>query len=59
MQFKIIFINIIQDIGNCCIKKETKKTVLHLAVEKGNLEIIKLLLQNKSIDINVVDNILN
>lgn len=33
----------------------TKKTALHLAVEKENIEIIKYLLSHKNIDINAKD----
>ena len=33
-------------------KQRIKKAALHLAVEKGNLEIVNLLLKNKKIDIN-------
>ena len=32
-----------------------KKTALHIAVENNNIEIIKLLLENKNIDVNVKD----
>lgn len=32
-------------------------TTLHLAVEKGNIEIIKSLLQNNKIDVNIEDEI--
>ena len=34
-----------------------KNTVLHLAVDKGNIEMIKLLLKQKSINLNAVDEI--
>ena len=48
MKFKIISFNKI-------ILYYFYKTPLHLAVEKGYLEIIKLLLKNKDININVDD----
>ena len=32
--------------------KRHKETALHLAVKKGNLEIVQLLLSDKNIDIN-------
>ena len=44
MKFKIISFN-----------KNEQKAVLHLAVEKGNLEIIKLLLKKEDIDVNIED----
>ena len=31
------------------------KTPLYFAVEKGNIEIIKLLLQNNEIDVNILN----
>ena len=31
---------------------KTEKTVLYVAVEKGNLEIVQFLLENKNIDVN-------
>ena len=34
------------------------KTVLHVAIEKGNVEIIQLLLQHKNIDVNKVDSVM-
>lgn len=34
------------------------ETALHIAVEKNNIEIIKLLLQQKSINTNIKDDIL-
>lgn len=37
--------------------KRHKETALHLAVKKGNLEIIKVLLGNDAININVKDDI--
>ena len=46
MTFKIIYFK--DDI--------LEKTSLHLAVEKDDIEIVKLLLQHKDIDINVEDN---
>ena len=33
------------------------KGVLHIAVEKGNIDIIKILLSTKNIDVNVKDKI--
>lgn len=33
------------------------KTALHLAVERGNIDIIKALLANKNSDVNVEDSI--
>ena len=47
IKFKIISFNI--------ISIYFYKTPLHFAVEKGNLEIIKLLLKNKTIDTRVED----
>ena len=44
MKFKIISFN-----------KNEQKAVLHLAAEKGNLEIIKLLLKKEDIDVNIED----
>lgn len=35
------------------MKKLNEKTALHLAVEDGNIEIVKLLLQRDDIDINL------
>lgn len=35
------------------------KTPLYFAVEKGNIEVIKLLLANDKLDINVLNKILN
>ena len=35
------------------------KTALHIAVEKGNLEIIYLLTKREDIDYNALDGILN
>ena len=45
IEFKIIFFNGIQN----------QKTALHHAVEINNIEIVKLLLQKKGIDINILD----
>ena len=62
MKFKIIFFNDIQnsiynDIQNHIfqwnLKKKNYKTALYLAVEKENIEIIKLLLNNDKIDVNI------
>ena len=39
MKFKIFFFN--------------EKAALHIAVEKGNIELIKILLSNPNIDINL------
>ena len=51
-----IFFIIFYKIQNCSGNNQIKqKTALHLAVEIRNLEIIKLLLQNKEIDINIED----
>lgn len=30
------------------------KTALHIAIEKGNLEIVEMLLNNKNIDVNSI-----
>ena len=50
---KIISFNEIQKLsGDYQIEQ---KIVLHLAVEIGNLDIIKLLLEKKEIDINIED----
>lgn len=39
------------------IEKETyEKTALNVAIEKGNIDIVKLLLSNPKIDINIVSN---
>ena len=38
-----------------CRNFNLQQTALHLAVEKDNLEIVKLLLGKKDIDINLVD----
>ena len=35
------------------------KTVLYLAIEKENIEIVKLLLMNDKLDINVLNILLN
>lgn len=35
-----------------------KKTALHLAVEKNNVEIVQLLLKNKKIKVNIKDDII-
>ena len=50
MKFKIIYFNEILSLFY--------KTVLFTAVEKGNVEIIKLLLANDKIDVNIL-NIIN
>ena len=51
--FKIISFNWIQNRSDN--KPIEQKAALHLAVEKENIEIIKLLLENKYIDINIKD----
>lgn len=57
---KIFFKNYYNIITNYIIsrnfKVNIKKTALHSAVIKGNLEIIQLLLNRKDIDINIKDN---
>ena len=52
MIFKIIYFN---KIYNCIFFK----TVLHFAAEKGNADIIKILLAYKNINANIVDTILH
>ena len=32
----------------------THKTALHLAIEKGNIEMIQLLLENEKLDVNLL-----
>ena len=39
--------------ANTCYLKKNEKILLHLAIEKGYIEIIKLLLSNPTIDINM------
>ena len=39
--------------ANICYLKKKEKILLHLAIEKGYIEIIKLLLSNPTIDINM------
>ena len=46
LKFKIRYFYIVFNIGF------NKRTALHLAVEKENIEIIKLLLENKKLIIN-------
>ena len=55
MKFKIIYFNEISKNFNTVYI--TIKTVLHLAVEKGNIEIIKMLLSQSNIDINAKDEV--
>lgn len=42
---------------NCSMRFEYQfhRTALCLAVEKGNIEIVKLLLSNKNIDVNLMN----
>lgn len=49
--------NTIDDLDTRCKTQEkTSTTALHIAVKNKNLEIIKLLLNHKKINVNVVDN---
>ena len=52
LKFKIRYFYIVFNIGF------NKRTALHLAVEKENIEIIKLLLENKKLIINAKDEII-
>lgn len=39
-------------------KMKMNRTALHYAVENGNIDIIKLLLEHKKIDVNAKDKVL-
>lgn len=51
----VVFNHIFDQCNNCSI--QIQKTVLHLAAEKGNDRIVKLLLEQNSIDINAKNEI--
>ena len=62
MKFKIISFNYIQNLIfqshsksylSMKFKKKINKTVFYSAIEKENIEIIKLLLSNDKIDVNI------
>ena len=62
MEFRIIYFNRIKKY-NVLMKFDLilNKQALHIAVEKGNLEVVKLLLRRRDIEVNtkaILDNIM-